>query len=71
MPTIPPICLSGEESSPISPPIARAPAASSATSTNTTVEWPSTNQNPTVSGRWGDSGASGSSLRVVLSIAAM
>ena len=43
------------------------PSASSATSTNTTVECPRENQNPTDTGRL----PSAISLRVVLSIAAM
>ena len=43
------------------------PRASSVTSPNTMLEWPSENQNPTETGRL----PSAISLRVVLSIAAM
>ena len=46
---------------------ARTPSEISSASANTIVEWPSENQNPTLSGRW----PSRISLRVVLSIAEM
>ena len=49
------------------PPRARMPTANSTASTNTTLECPSENQKPTLSGRL----RSAISLRVVLSIAEM
>ncbi len=53
------------------PAMAEMPTVSSSTSKNTTVEWPRENQNPTDSGRRSSFLRSVSSLRVVLSMAAM
>ncbi len=66
-PTSPSVCSIGEPSSCTGPTIARTPIASRKARPNTTLEWPSENQNPADSERV----PSPTSLRVVLSITAM
>jgi hypothetical protein len=67
VPNTPATLCSVESSLPSCPASERTPKASSRHSTNTMVEWPSENQNPTVTGFL----PSAISLRVVLSMAAM
>lgn len=67
VPATPVTCCSSDDSSSSCPASERTPSASSATSTNTTEEWPSENQKPIETGR----PPSASCLRVVLSMAAM
>ena len=67
VPTRPVTLCSEDEASRTWPPSERMPTANRAASANTTVECPSENQKPTLSGRC----PSAISLRVVLSIAEM